>query len=104
MRSGIVEFSVIYFLRVERALVLWNVLLYIFCAWNIICYYGISCYIFLHVEYDLVLWNSVLYFSACGMHSGIVEFCVIFSSCGTRSDIFEFRVIYFLRVRRALVL
>ena len=27
-RSGIVEFSVIYFLRVERALVLWNFVLY----------------------------------------------------------------------------
>ena len=48
-------------LCVERALVLWNFVLY-----------------FLRVERALVLWNFVFCFSACEMCSGIVEFCVIF--------------------------
>ena len=106
-RSSIVEFCVIFFcvwnvlwyhgiscyifLCVERALVLWNFVLY-----------------FLRVERALVLWNFVLYFSVGGTRSGIVEFCVIFScmpvkqamvlwnfvlyisTCGMRSGIVEF--------------
>ena len=55
-------------------------MLYIFFVWNALCYYGISCYIF----------------SACGMRSGIVKFCVIFLyDIGTRSVIVELSAIFF---------
>ena len=79
----------------ERALVLWNFMLYFsacgthssimefrvifFCIWNALYNCGISFYIFLSLEHALVLWNFVLYFSTCGMRSGIMEFHVIFS-------------------------
>ena len=76
-RSGIVECCVIFFwvwnilsycgflcyicLRLELALVLWNVVLYLSARG--------TC---------LVLWNILLYLSVCGTRSGIVEFLVIF--------------------------
>ena len=54
----------------------------------------------------LVLCNFVLYFSACGMRSGIVEFCVIsFHMLKVLVDIIQlifvnvcciFRVVFFL--------
>ena len=61
MRSGIVEFHVIYFR-----------------LWNSLWYCVILCYIFPCGVRALVLWNFMLYLSAYGMRSGNVEFCVIF--------------------------
>ena len=98
-------------MRVERTLVLWNLVLHFsacgtrsgivdfrvtfFCAWNALWYCGIPCYIFprvecaivlcyilLRMECALVLWNFVLHFSACETRFGIVElFVVCFSVC-----------------------
>ena len=113
------------FLRVERALVLCNFVIYFslcgwrsgivlffpasgnhsiiveicfflfFFAWNALWYYKNWCYIFLCVEHILVMCNSVFYFSACGKRSGIMEFCLNIFGCGTRSSIVEFHVLFF---------
>ena len=78
MCSVIVEFSVLFFF-----------------VWNALCYCGFSCYIFPLMKIGLLLLIFVLYFSACGIRSGIMEFCDILSGCETRSIIVEFHVIFF---------
>ena len=99
------------FLHVERALVLWNLVLcfstcgtrsgivsfhvIFICVCNVLSYCGIARYIFLSVERTLVLWNFVLYFSACGTRSSIVEFRVTYFLCGTYSTIVEFCATFF---------
>ena len=103
------------FLRVERALVLWNFLLY-FPARGTLSGIGILCYIFVYgtrsgiVDFCVIffcMWNTIWYcviFSACGMRFGIAEFVLHFFACGTRIGIVEFRVIYVLHVERILAL
>ena len=96
IRSGIF----IYFLRVERSLVLSYIILGVeriygivefcvifFCVWNTLCYCGMLCYNFLRVECSLVLWNLILYIPACGTCSDIVESRLIFPACGMCSGI-----------------
>ena len=102
-RSGVVEFCVIFlcvwnvlwycgiscyiFPHVERALVLWNFVLY-----------------FPHVERSLVLWDFVLYFPVCGTSSGIVAFCVIFFRTWNALWYCWILCYIFLNMERALVL
>ena len=50
---------------------------------------------FLHVVCALVLWHFVLCFPVCWMRSANVKFRVIYSLCGIHSGIMEFCVIFF---------
>ena len=64
------------FLRVERALVLCNFVIFFLCVDGALVLY----YFFPRVEITLLLWKSVFfYFSLHGMHSGIIKIGVIFS-------------------------
>ena len=99
------------FLHEERAMVLWNFVLYqsacetysvivefyvlLFCMWNALWYCVILCYIFMHVEQSLVLWNLMLYLSVSRTHSGILNFFVTLSVCGTCYSLVELCVIFF---------
>ena len=104
------------FSHVERALVLWNIVLYIFrlCCVLVVCVLlrenqkndvflfcvcrtgsVIVLYIFLCVERALVFF--VLYISSCGTRSGILCY---FSAYGIHSGIL---CSIFLRVERALI-
>ena len=87
MRYGTVEFCVIYFPRVELALVLWNVVLY-----------------FLLVECALVLCNFVLYFSICSMCSVILVLCFMFFCLRNALWYCGILCYMFLHVERALLL
>ena len=68
------------------ALLLLNIMLYIFRERNTLWYSGNLCNIFLIAERTLVLWNSVLYISTCGTLFGVVLY---FSVCGKRSHIVD---------------
>ena len=97
MRSSLVGFCVIYFCmwkalwycripcdifqRSECALVFGNFLLYFSALQcNTLWYCENFCYIFHLWNTFLSLWycGILIYFSACGMRSGIVKFCVIY--------------------------
>ena len=110
-RFGILEFSVIYFLRVEHALVLWNFVLHYpvcgMCSGIVqlrVHFFACgrrSSIVELRVIFFCV-WNALWY---CGILCYIFprvepalelwNFLLCFSKCGTRSGIVEFFVIFF---------